>query len=104
MATGRGRSSRLQIFGQKTAGPKHVAVEPSKDPVAVLRYGASCLLYRIEPGADRPSVPAFEKPGAPFPGGLIVDLLEGKADPIGTCGFQMQPRQSGELGAALGRQ
>src|SRR4029453_812383 len=78
-----------------------VAVEPGENAIAMLLDGARCLLDRFESRPDRPAVPAIEKPGAPVPVRLAIDLLEGEADPIGACGFQMQPRQSGELGAAL---
>ena len=61
-------------------------------------------LHRLEPGADGPAVPAVEEERAPFVRWLLIDLLEGEAELIGARRFQMQPRQRGELGAALGRQ
>src|SRR5438477_10832867 len=68
--------------------------EPSEDAVAVAHDGARCVLHRLEAGSDGPAVPAIEDQLAPTGGWLLVDVLEGKSEPIGARCFKMHAGES----------
>src|SRR6185295_9923968 len=76
--------------------------EPSEDAVAMPYDGARCILHRLEAGPDGPAVPAIEDELSPTEGRLLVDVLEGKSEPIGTRRLEMHPGEHIEAGTLLG--
>src|SRR5438477_11304980 len=76
--------------------------EPSEDAVAVTHDRARCVLHRLETRADGPAVPAIEDELAPTGGRLVVDILEGKPEPVGARGFEMHAGERSEARALLG--
>src|SRR4029079_4139435 len=57
-----------------------------------------------EARSDGPAVPAVEDEFAPAWGRLLVDVLEGEAEPIGARRLEMHPGERIEVGALLGGQ
>src|SRR4029450_8621579 len=57
-------------------------------PSRCFLMGARCLLDRFESRPDRPAVPAIEKPGAPVPVRLALELREGEGGPEGGGGWR----------------
>src|SRR5215471_5573309 len=66
-----------------------LGIEPSQNAVAMPLDGARDFLDRLEARSDRPAVPAIEHELGPVAGRAVVDILEGKSDPIGAGCFEV---------------
>ena len=64
--------------------------------------GACSILDRLEARSAGPALPAIEDELAPAGGRLVIDILEGKPEPIGARCLEMHPGEHIEAGTLLG--
>src|SRR5271166_5642463 len=82
----------------------NLAVVPAQDAVPVTLDGVCRVDDGLQPAVGSPEIPFLEMVGRCLGGGLIVELLECEADPVGAPSLEMARRQSVKPGPLRLRQ